>query len=173
MEDNMEDEFEKYDAFAKHMKERFPKMFAQPYGGFCCGEGWWPILESLCENVQSHIDWNEKTRLKLQEDNPYEHPIPVSITQVTVAQIKEKFGGLRFYYDGGDDYIRGLVSMAESWAEKSCETCGAPGTSGGKGWIKTLCPTHRAESDARYEERFKDDKDLQKSILEGMLGEAE
>jgi hypothetical protein len=48
-----------------------------------------------------------------------------------------------------------MVRMAEAWADKSCETCGAPGTSGGKGWIKTLCPTHRTEADARYAERFK------------------
>ena len=142
MEDNMEDEFEKYDAFAKHMKERFPKMFAQPYGGFCCGEGWWPIIESLCSNIQHYINWKNKEA--------------EVVPQVVVAQIKEKFGGLRFYYDGGDEHISGMVIMAESWADKSCETCGSPGTSGGKGWIKTLCPTHRAEADARYAERFKE-----------------
>jgi hypothetical protein len=139
----MTDEFEKYDAFAKRMEDRFPKMFATPYGGFCCGEGWWPILETLCGQIQHHIDW------KIKQGN--------DITQVTVAQIKEKFGGLRFYYDGGDDEICGMVSMAESWASASCEICGAPGSSGGKGWIKTLCPTHRAESDAQYNERFKDE----------------
>jgi len=139
----MTDEFEKYDAFAKRMEDRFPKMFATPYGGFCCGEGWWPILETLCGQIQHHIDW------KIKQGN--------DITQVTVAQIKEKFGGLRFYYDGGDDEICGMVSMAESWASASCEICGAPGSSGGKGWIKTLCPTHRVESDAQYNERFKDE----------------
>ena len=133
----MEDDFSKYDEFAKHMEEKFPKIFSGPYGGFACGEGWWPIIESLCGQIQHRIDWQK-------------------CPQVTVAQIKEKFGGLRFYYDGGDDYILGLVSMAESWADHSCETCGSPGTSGGKGWIKTLCPTHRAESDARYAERFKE-----------------
>ena len=138
----MSDEFEKYNAFAKQMEERFPKMFAEPYGGFALGEGWWPILESLCSQIQHHIDWKNKQS--------------VIVPQVTVAQIKEKFGGLRFYYDGGDDEIRGMVRMAESWADKSCETCGSPGTSGGKGWIKTLCPTHRAEADARYAERFKE-----------------
>jgi hypothetical protein len=156
------EELEPYVIFAKHMEERFPKMFTGKYGGFSCGEGWWPILESLCAHIQTHIDWQNK--------NHENYPV---VPQVVVAQIKEKFGGLRFYYEGGDDQIYGMVRMAESWAGHSCEECGAPGTSGGKGWIKTLCPTHRAESDARYEERFKDDKDLQKSILEGMLGEAE
>jgi len=139
----MTDEFQKYDAFAKQMEEQFPKMFATSYGGFACGEGWWPILENLCSNIQHHIDWKNK-----------ESEV---VPQVIVAQIKEKFGGLRFYYDGGDERIRGMVQMAESWADRSCEICGAPGSSGGKGWIKTLCSTHRAESDAQYNERFKDE----------------
>jgi hypothetical protein len=132
---------EEYDEFTKRMEEKYPKMFAQPYGGFAIGEGWWPIIESLCSNIQHYINWKNR-----------ESEI---VPQVVVAQIKEKFGGLRFYYEGGDDRIHGMVSMAESWADKSCETCGAPGTSGGKGWIKTLCPTHRAEADAQYAERFK------------------
>ena len=135
-------EEDRYEAFAKRMEEKYPKMFAQPYGGFAIGEGWWPIIESLCSNIQHYINWKNK-----------ESEV---VPQVVVAQIKEKFGGLRFYYEGGDDRIYGMVSMAESWADKSCETCGSPGTSGGKGWIKTLCPTHRAEADARYAERFKE-----------------
>ena len=135
-------EMEKYDEFAKHMEQRFPKMFSEPYGGFCVSEGWWPILESLCSQIQHHINWKAKQG----------H----TVHQVIVNQIKEKFGGLRFYYSGGDETIDGMVSMAESWAGHSCETCGAPGTSGGRGWIQTLCPTHRAEADARYAERFKE-----------------
>jgi hypothetical protein len=136
-------EEDRYEVFAKQMEEKYPKMFAQPYGGFAIGEGWWPIIESLCSNIQSHTDWWNKNR----ETRPV-------VEQVVVAQIKEKFGGLRFYYDGGDDQISGMVRMAEAWASHACEECGAPGTAGGKGWIKTLCPTHRAESDARYKERF-------------------
>ncbi len=34
------------------MTGRFPKMLAGKYGGFAVGEGWWPILESLCANIQ-------------------------------------------------------------------------------------------------------------------------
>jgi hypothetical protein len=136
-------EEDRYEVFVKRMEEKYPKMFANPYGGFAIGEGWWPIIESLCSNIQSHTDWWNKNR----ETRPV-------VEQVVVAQIKEKFGGLRFYYDGGDDQISGMVRMAEAWASHACEECGAPGTSGGKGWIKTLCSTHRAESDARYKERF-------------------
>jgi hypothetical protein len=131
-----------YDVFVKSMEAKYPKMFNQPYGGFTVDKGWWPILQALCSNIQHYLNWK----------NRESEVVP----QVVVTQIKEKFGGLRFYYDGGDDRVQGMVSMAESWADKSCETCGAPGTSGGRGWIKTLCPTHRAEADARYAERFKE-----------------
>ena len=137
----MSDEFEKYDEFAKTMEERFPKMFAEPYGGFCIGEGWWPIIESLCANIQSHTDWWNKNHEK--------HPV---VEQVVVAQIKEKFGGLRFYYEGGDDKIQGMVRMAESWAGHQCETCGKPGRQREGGWIKTLCDEHEAERQLKRKE---------------------
>lgn len=140
----MSEELE-YDAFVKSMETKYPKMFAQPYGGFAVGKGWWPILQALCANIQHHTDWWNKNR----ETRPV-------VEQVVIEQIKEKFGGLRFYYTGGDDKVRGMVAMAEAWADRSCEECGAPGTAGGKGWIKTLCPVHRAEADSRYAERFKE-----------------
>jgi hypothetical protein len=120
-----------YEEFEKQMVEAYPKMFAEPYGGFAVGPGWWPILESLCSQIQHHIDWKNKKSMV--------------VSQVVVAQIKEKFGGLRFYYSGGDEYISGLVSMAESWAACSCETCGTPGERREGGWIRTLCDTHETE----------------------------
>jgi hypothetical protein len=149
------EELEPYEMFVKRMEEKYPEMFSQPYGGFAIGKGWWPIIESLCGQISSYTKWKNNTREALLKDNPNNFDIPDAVPQVTVAQIKEKFGGLRFYYDGGNEHISGMVRMAEIWADKSCETCGAPGTSGGKGWIKTLCPTHRTEADARYTERFK------------------
>jgi len=137
----MSNEFEKYDAFAKQMEERFPRMFANPYGGFCVSEGWWPIIETLCSNIQSHTDWWNKNR----ENRPI-------VEQVVVAQIKEKFGGLRFYYEGGDDQISGMVRMAEAWANNTCENCGAPGKRREGGWIKTLCDHHEAERQQRMKQ---------------------
>jgi hypothetical protein len=142
MVDNMEEEFSKYEAFAKQMETRFPKMFSEPYGGFAIGEGWWPIIESLCATIQGHINW--------WNTNHEKHPI---VEQVVVMQIKEKFGGLRFYYEGGDEQIRGMVYMAENWAAHTCEVCGNGGTSRSGGWIKTLCDTHEAERQERIKER--------------------
>jgi hypothetical protein len=126
---------EEYEEFAKKMETTYPKMFAEPYGGFAVGAGWYPILETLCANIQSHIDW----RVKQGKD----------IAQVEVNQIKEKFGGLRFYYSGGDDEISGMVRMAEAWADIACEECGAAGKRRSGGWIRTLCDLHEAE----YQER--------------------
>ena len=45
--------------------------------------------------------------------------------QVVADQVKEKFGTLRFYYSGGDDFVRGVVSMAESMSALTCEACGS------------------------------------------------
>ena len=133
---------EEYDAFEQRLKEKYPKMFSQPYGGIAVGAGWWPIIESLCANIQHYTDWWNKNR----EDRPV-------VEQVVVAQIKEKFGGLRFYYDGGDEKIDGMVRMAESWADHSCEECGAPGKSRKGGWIKTLCDKHEEERQERFRQR--------------------
>jgi Mor family transcriptional regulator len=126
---------EEYEVFAKTMEDRFPKMFAGKYGGFAVGAGWYPILEVLCANIQSHIDW----RVKQGKD----------IAQVEVNQIKEKFGGLRFYYSGGDDEISGMVRMAEAWADIACEECGAAGKRRSGGWIRTLCDKHEEEHQER------------------------
>ena len=85
-------------------------------------------------------EYKEKRRQELIEREPQIVPEPVP--QVTLDQVKEKFGTLRFYYSGGDEYIAGLVSMAESMSGVTCETCGKPGTQTGGGWIKTVCIEH-------------------------------
>lgn len=135
----MDNEFEKYDAFEKRLTEKYPLMFSQPYGGIAVGEGWWPIIEELCSSIQGHINWRNK--------------FGPSVPQVTVDQIKEKFGGLRFYYEGGDEQVRGMVSMAESWASKTCEMCGAPATKQTTGWIKNVCNVHFVERELARKER--------------------
>jgi hypothetical protein len=135
-----------YEAFVAKLTEKHPLMFAKPYGGIAVGTGWWPIIEKLCDNIQHHTDWWNKNR----ETRPV-------VEQVVVEQIKEKFGGLRFYYQGGDDTIAGMVRMAEAWADHSCEECGSPGTRRSGGWIRTLCDLHEAERNARIEEQARKD----------------
>jgi len=127
-----------YEAFVKRLEETYPNMFSQPYGGVAVSQGWWPIIESLCANIQSHTDWWNKNR----ETRPV-------VEQVVVEQIKEKFGGLRFYYSGGDDTVAGMVRMAEAWADTACEECGGIGKRRDGGWIRTLCDIHEAEYQAK------------------------
>ena len=96
--------------------------------GFECGDGWFNILNQLCQNIQHYIDWQNRNE--------------EVVKQVTVDQVKEKFGTLRFYYTGGDDYVRGLVSMAESMSGVTCETCGNSASTDwpeSGGWVNTTC----------------------------------
>ena len=83
---------------------------------FCIGAGWADIV----------FDLNEK----LETESP----------KYQILQIKEKFGGLRFYTDGltyaGWDY----VSEAEKLSFKTCEECGRSGKIWNhRGWVKNLC----------------------------------
>lgn len=141
------------DELDRQLCEKYPKIFADRHApmmetamcwGFEHGDGWYQIIDSLCNNIQHHIDWNNKN---FEKGYAQYKQVP----QVVATQVKEKFGTLRFYYAGGDDYISGLVSMAESWSAAACEECGAPGTQNRQGWIKTLCETHRREREERYE----------------------
>lgn len=69
-------------------------------------------------------------------------PVPDALTQLTVAQVKEKFGTLRFYADGGDHTSYCMISMAESMSSCTCEVCGAPGKLRSGGRARTLCDSH-------------------------------
>ena len=53
-----------------------------------------------------------------------------------IHQIKEKFGGLRFYCE--DDW--GIEKLGiEKSSHTICEECGAPGETRDLGWYRTLC----------------------------------
>ena len=131
--------------FDKKLCEKYPKIFKNRNGsmqetcmcwGFSHGDGWYDIIDSLCASIQNHIN-NKRYQFRemSQEDFDEEH-------QVVAAQVKEKFGGLRFYVDGGDDWVYGAISMAESMSYRTCEVCGAPGKTRGTGWIRTTCDEH-------------------------------
>lgn len=62
--------------------------------------------------------------------------------QVVATQVKEKFGTLRFYYNGGDSIIDGMVRMAESMSGVTCEKCGDVAKLRGNGWWYTACDKH-------------------------------
>lgn len=97
------------------------------YYGCDCGDGWFTILNELCGAIARYLRHEREL---------------VQAIDFKILQIKEKFGGLRFYYKGGDKYIAGLVDMAEELAAKTCEVTGKPGRLCRKpsGWLVTLCP---------------------------------
>lgn len=184
-------EYQDYETFSNYMEEKYPRMFkGRRYGGFAVGEGWYHILDQLCERIYSNIMWKRRSRAydllfnrarargkdslikfmskggKVQpwhiteaEESLANSPRPVTdpIKHIHVEQIKEKFGGLRFYYQGGDEEIHGMVSMAEIWAGNVCEECGERGTRRSGGWVRTLCDVHEAERNARIEEQCRKD----------------
>ena len=114
--------------------QRHPKIFsvelsdstrpATPWG-IQCHDGWFNILDTLCSCIQQYVDNNKKE-------------------QVTAREIKEKFGELRFYYDNGDEHIRGMVDLAETWSLRACEVCGEIGVrkKTKNGWVITRCDRH-------------------------------
>lgn len=140
----------------KLLCEKFPKMMVNRHApmtetcmcwGFDCGDGWFNILKNLMNEIQHHIDWREKQHnwaIQWNEENPDKpRKVPELVPQVTLDQVKEKFGTLRFYYTGGDDVIDGMVRMAESMSGVTCETCGNVGELRDEGWYYTACEEHK------------------------------
>lgn len=110
--------------------KKYPKIFAQkdltiqescmPWG-FDCGDGWYWLIDNLCDCMQRYIDAN-------------------NVYQVEAIQVKEKYGTLSFYTHGGDDTIGGMVWLAESISGTICESCGSTeNVTQTKGWIYTIC----------------------------------
>ena len=118
-----------------------------------CKAGNFDLFEESMKDL-TNPEYKEKRRQEII--NGGLRVIPEVCAQVTVDQVKEKFGTLRFYYSGGDDYISGLVSMAESMSGVTCEECGAPGKRVGGGWITTLCKTHAEARNIVYEDEDED-----------------
>lgn len=140
--------------------ENYPELFSNKdksimescmAWGIETGNGWYEILSSLCwmikqyeDNKRSQKQWREKQNQEIKDS------MGISIEgetseyfPVKFDQVKEKFGGLRVYFSGGDDYVWGLVGMAEAISYKTCEVCGNKGEPNKGGWIQTLCETHR------------------------------
>lgn len=85
-------------------------------------EGWFNLVHELCLDI---------SKFNLPES-------------FEVRQIKEKFGGLRFYYYPFVDGVEKLVSIAESKSFKICEVCGESGNRliSDKRFFQTRCEEH-------------------------------
>lgn len=105
--------------------KKYPKLFRQRKlsmqetcmcWGIDCGDGWYWLIDNLC-NYISKVD-----------------------EAVEATQVKEKYGTLRFYIDGGSDKIEAAISFAEFLSGKICETCGSTDAKlRGKSWLSTKC----------------------------------
>lgn len=85
------------------------------------GKGWHVLLDILYKNLPKETD---------------------------VWDVKEKWGGLRFYVSSCDDEYYILIAAMELYSTKLCEYCGKYGeTRDLRGWIKTIC-------DSCYEEKI-------------------
>ena len=63
--------------------------------------------------------------------------------EVYVMQVKEKFGGLRFYVGGATPEEFEAIDKAEADSYTICEECGKSGKlREDLGWILTLCDEH-------------------------------
>ena len=128
------------ETFLSEMIEKYPHVFANkandlqpfPMFGIECGTGWYPILKRLFAVINNHLEWTNRNEEKLS---------------FYLTQIKEKYGTLRLYYDGGDAYIDGMARMAEAMSEVTCEVCGNPGKFRGRGWYYTACDQHTKPED--------------------------
>jgi hypothetical protein len=129
-----------------------PELFEHDRFEMSIGNGWYNIVSALMGIISSPVD-RARYRLNWEKEHPTddggttlslrEAEVNQALAELPkIRQVKEKFGGLRFYYDGGDDKLYGAVMMAEAMASKTCEVCGRPGERRGGDWIQTLCDTH-------------------------------
>lgn len=136
MDTHLETElYEKYPYLFSN-KDLGPRQSCMAFG-IECGNGWYEILSSVCFIITQH-EKNIEARNKYFYKEDRESEV-VIYQQVKFDQIKEKFGGLRIYYSGGDDYISGVIKMADEMSYNICEVCGNKGKPNKDGWIKPLC----------------------------------
>lgn len=112
---------------------QYAKYISKKNCGIGFPPGWYDIVRGIFEFIESR---------------GYE--------DVRVQQIKEKFGGLRFYYEGGDDELFKVVEESENRSYKTCDMCGKMGERYTTGRINTRCSEHRLD---RWPELTSEDYD--------------
>lgn len=120
----------------------------------CVGEGWHDIIARLVADLEK-LDWDG-----------------------VVTQVKEKFGGLRFYIGSSNEAVHKRIAKAETECDKTCEWCGKPGKLDEKhtSWWLTLCPEcvelrekRQQEQTAKYKRRDELTKQ-KKPIVNSFIG---
>ena len=111
--------------------QKYPKTF-KTLSYLECNEGWKDLVDEVSAKIETI-------------NNKYP-----SSSYVHAAQIKQKFGGLRYYVsieeiDSDDvNYIYNMINEAEKRSFTICEFCGAPAKLSKWGYnIETVCDEHR------------------------------
>ncbi|MFZ2539307.1 MAG: hypothetical protein WAX04_10450 [Oscillospiraceae bacterium] len=121
--------------------QAFQKLFTNETFGFECGDGWFEILYALCFKINHLCEQNPELTFK-------------------ATQVKEKFGGLRFYHQTNalklsqslDDAIDKLIDEAAASAAKTCEMCGCESEIRSiGGWYTTKCKPCQDAWNKRYD----------------------
>ena len=116
------------------LPKKYPSLFKNESFYFECGNGWYNLIDILCRQI---------------EFRGLRGSVPDPDFDVKITQVKEKFGGLRFYCEGADDNIYGMIDMAEAMSIRICEECGNPGKlmKSNTGWLHTACDEHKTRRD--------------------------
>ena len=144
--------------------------------GFECGDGWYHLIDTLCNLLSSEYlsakksyefvkecleerggkyPWSSKEEVTAEEVELKRQAMEEAAKYVpTVSQVKEKFGGLRFYVDGVTDKQWNYIHFAESMSYRICEICGAPGKRYTDGWHTVLCDDHAKEQNRKEVEKY-------------------
>jgi hypothetical protein len=149
------------DQHFEDLAKRWPDLYEKANVDYFGVEiGWTGIIDTLCSLISHRVE-SAKRRLKFALECPTPSGDPEYIPKLekevadaledlpTIMQVKEKFGGLRFYVNGASDEVHNYIDFAESMSFRVCEMCGAPGEPRSDGWTKTLCERHHRE---RHEE---------------------
>ena len=120
----------------EEIEEKYKDMFAEGWASWIdVAPGWFPIVDGALRLIKHDIEHNKMPDVKLN-------------------QVKEKFGRLEMYFEGGNDRTWGIVSMATSMSTRTCEKCGTNQNIGQTmGWITTLCESCAKE--LKKEDKFK------------------
>ena len=120
--EEMNDYLESIGGLENGMYSNKPKITSCDF--FDVQVGWYPLIKNLI-NELINLGWDKQ-----------------------VTQVKEKFGGLRFYINGGSDEIYNKITEAEKLSHETCELCGKKGELRTKiRWFTTLCDEH-------YEQKY-------------------
>lgn len=115
--------------------------------GFCCGDGWEPIIRRLSEKLEAMIVALPEPQEVPAHDTAFGHCDAYTPERPCALQVKEKFGGIRVYLTSGTEEMYAAIEDAEREAWITCEDCGSQEnvSTRGPGWIRTLCSNCRTK----------------------------